>query len=163
MANDQKINKKVKNDTVAEKVTKKVEEEKKPEEDFKSKYLRALADYQNFEKRVNLEKEQIREVTTKNTLLKLLPFLDNLEKAELFVKDSGLKMVKDNFYKSLKDLGLEEVELTGKVFDPYTAEAIDIVEGKEDNKIVEVLRKGYSYKGNILRVAQVKVSKKVQN
>ena len=86
--------------------------------------------------------------------------MDNLEKAELFVNDNGLKLIRENFYKTLHDMGLEEVQILGKSFDPYLAEAIDTIEGKEDNIIIEVLRKGYKYKGKILRVAQVRVSKK---
>ncbi len=103
------------------------------------------------------------ENSVKNVLLKLLPFLDNLDQAETFVKDNGLKLIKENFFKTLHELGLEEIQVLSKEFDPYNAEAIDMVEGKEDNKVVEVLRKGYKFKDKVLRVAQVKVSKKVSN
>lgn len=143
----------------SEKLKKEVEKLKKETEDYKNKYLRALADYQNFEKRAGDEKEQISQTAIKNVLLKLLPFLDNLEKAEMFVKDSGLKMIRDNFYKTLMELGLEEIQVLEKPFDPFTAEAIDIVEGKEDNKVVDILTKGYKFKDKVLRVAQVKVTK----
>ncbi|OGK09204.1 nucleotide exchange factor GrpE [Candidatus Roizmanbacteria bacterium RIFCSPHIGHO2_01_FULL_35_10] len=144
-----------------EKLKKEVEELKKQTDDNKNKYLRALADYQNFEKRVGVDQINISKTVIKNVLLKLLPFLDNLDKAEIFIKDNGLKMVKDNFYKTLQDVGLEEIPILAKPFDPYTAEAIDIVEGKEDNKVVEIIRKGYKFNDKILRVAQVKVSKKI--
>ncbi|OGK11821.1 nucleotide exchange factor GrpE [Candidatus Roizmanbacteria bacterium RIFCSPLOWO2_01_FULL_37_12] len=160
---DQKVKKEAKPAQDIEKIKKENEELKKQIEDFKNKYLRALADYQNYEKRVKVEKDQVSQTVTKNVLLKLLPFLDNLDKAQAFVKDNGLKMIKDNFFKALQEIGLEEIQVLGKPFDPYTAEAIDIVEGKDDNIIVEVLRKGYKYKGQILRVAQAKVSKKVSN
>ena len=63
----------------------------------------------------------------------------------------------------LKEVGLEEIDLLGKDFDPIFAEAIDIIPGKEDNKVVEVLRKGYKLGDKIIRVAQVKVSKKITN
>ena len=62
----------------------------------------------------------------------------------------------------LNEAGLEEIDLLGKEFDPNFAEAIDIIPGKEDNKVVEVLRKGYKFEDKIIRVAQVKVSKKLE-
>ena len=100
-------------------------------------------------------------MANKNLLIKILPFLDNLEKAELFVNDEGLKISKDHFMQILKEAGLVEMDLMNKDFDPVYAEAIDIVEGKEDNKIVEVLKKGYMFEDKIIRIAQVKVSKKL--
>lgn len=128
-------------------------------EDFKSKYLMALADYQNLERRVGDERMELMRMANKNLMVKLLPFLDNLEKAEVFVKDEGLKISKDQFMQILKETGMEEMDLLNKDFDPVMAEAVDIVPGKEDNKVVEVLRKGYMFGDKIIRVAQVKVSK----
>jgi len=144
----------------AEKVNKDPEETKKPEEEFKHKYLRALADYQNLEKRIHDERGEFFKNANKNLILKLLPFLDSLDKAEVFIKDEGLKIVKEQFQKILQQEGLEELEVLGKEFDPYTSEVVDMVEGEKDNVVVEVLRKGYQFNGKILRVAQVKVSKK---
>ena len=63
----------------------------------------------------------------------------------------------------LKEAGLQEIEILNKDYDPICAEAIDIVEGKEDNKVVEILKKGYMFEDKIIRVAQVKVSKKISN
>ena len=130
-------------------------------EEFKNKYLRVIADYQNLEKRVGEERFELMKMANKNLLIKILPFLDNLEKAELFVKDEGLKISKDHFIQILKDAGLEEIEMMGKDFDPISAEAVELVPGKEEGKIVEVLQKGYKFEDKIIRVAQVKVSKKV--
>ncbi|MFA6533248.1 MAG: nucleotide exchange factor GrpE [Patescibacteria group bacterium] len=161
-------NKKAK--TESEKLNKKLELEKLQLEivslkqqldEFKNKYLRAIADYQNLEKRVGEERFELMKMANKNLLIKILPFLDNLEKAELFVKDEGLKISKDHFFQILKETGLKEMDLLNKDFDPIYAEAIDIVAGKEDNKVVEVLKKGYMFEDKIIRIAQVKVSKKV--
>jgi len=140
---------------------KELENLKKELEDYKNKYLRALADYQNLEKRVIEEKELIVKTANKNLILKLLPFLDALDKAEVFVKDQGLKIVKENLIKVLKEIGVEEIDVLNKPFDPMTSEAIDIVAFDKDNIVVEVLRKGYKFQDKILRVAQVKVGKKV--
>lgn len=130
-------------------------------EENKNKYLRALADYQNLEKRISEERFELMKMANKNLLVKILPFLDNLEKAEVFIKDQGLKISKEHFLQILKETGLEEINILNKDFDPVLAEAIDIVPGKEENKIVEVLRKGYKFEDKIIRVAQVKVSKKL--
>jgi len=130
-------------------------------EEFKNKYLRAIADYQNLEKRVGEERFESMKMANKNLLIKILPFLDNLEKAEVFVKDEGLKISKDHFVQILKEAGLEEIEMLGKDFDPISAEAVELVPGNAEGKIVEVLRKGYKFADKIIRVAQVKVSKKL--
>lgn len=145
----------------AEKLNQQIVSLQQQVEEFKNKYLRALADYQNLEKRVSDERFELMKMANKNLLIKILPFLDNLEKAEIFIKDKGLKISKEHFLQILKEVGLEEINLLNKDFDPNLAEAIDIVPGIEDNKVVEVLRKGYMYEGKIIRVTQVKVSKKV--
>ncbi|MEK7597528.1 MAG: nucleotide exchange factor GrpE [Patescibacteria group bacterium] len=144
-----------------ERLKQEIGELKKKLEEANNKYLRALADYQNLEKRVGEERFELMKMSNKNLLVKILPFLDNLEKAEVFVKDPGLKISKDHFFQILKEAGLEEMDLLNKDFDPNFAEAVDIVSGKEDNKVVEVIRKGYKFEDKIIRVAQVKVSKKL--
>lgn len=144
---------------VIDKFTREINILKKQAEEFKNKYLRALADYQNLEKRVSEERFELMKMANKDLLIKILPFLDNLEKAEVFVRDPGLKISKEHFLQILKEAGLEEIDLLNKDFDPNLAEAIDIVAGKEDNKVVEVLRKGYKFEDKIIRVAQVKISK----
>ena len=144
------------------KLKRELEGEKVKTEDFKSKYLRALADYQNFENRVTVQREELINSANKYLVIKLLSFLDNLDKAEVFVKDNHLKLIKDSFHKLLKDEGLKELEIKGKEYDPYTAEVIDMVEGEKENQVVDVLRKGYEMNGKVIRVAQVKVSRKVK-
>jgi len=144
------------------KLKRELEGEKVKTEDFKSKYLRALADYQNFENRVTVQREELINSANKYLVIKLLSFLDNLDKAEVFVKDNHLKLIKDSFHKLLKDEGLKELEIKGKEYDPYTAEVIDMVEGEKENQVVDVLRKGYEMNGKVIRVAQVKVSRKLK-
>ena len=148
---------------VIDKFAQEIDNLKQQAEEFKNKYLRALADYQNLEKRIDQERFELMKMGNKNLLIKIIPFLDNLEKAEVFVHDPGLKISKDHFMQILKEAGLEEMDLLGKDFDPNFAEAIDIIPGKEDNKVVKVLRKGYMFEDKIIRVAQVKVSKKITN
>lgn len=126
---------------------------------YKHSYLRALADYQNFEKRVGEQKEDFIKSASKRIITKLLPLLNNLEKAEVFVKDPGLKLIKDELEKILKEEGLEELKVLGSIYNPEYAEAVEIIDGEQDNKIVEILRKGYKLNGKVIQVAQVKVSK----
>ncbi len=129
-------------------------------ETYKKQYLRALADYHNLENRINEERERIGKRATKAFVLKLLPFLDNLEKAEVFVKDEGLGLIKNQFSKILKDEGLEEIQILGGQFNPELAEAVDVVKGEDDNIVQDVLQKGYMLDGEVVRHAQVKVTKK---
>ena len=72
-------------------------------------------------------------------------------------------MTKDHLFGILKEIGLEEIEVLNKEYDPNSAEVIDIVEGDKDNIVTEVLRKGYKLNDKILQVAQVKVSKKIKS
>jgi len=135
---------------------------KKLGEEYKSKYLRAIADYQNYERRVQDQRVEWTKNANKNVILKLLTFLDNLERAELFVKDQNLAQIKESFMKMLQSEGLAEIAVINKPYDPHTAEVVDIKEGDADNIVVAVLRKGYIYNGQLLRVAQVTVSKKAE-
>lgn len=129
---------------------------------WKDKYLRALADYQNFEKRVSVDKDELRKTANQFFIIRLLPFLDNLERAEAFVKDKNLQMIKQEFVKLLQQEGIEEIIVLEKEFDPYLAEATDMIPGEKDNFVIEVLRKGYRFQGKLIRPAQVKVSKKLE-
>ncbi len=143
-----------------EKKCEKCEEMTQQVDDFKTKYLRAIADYQNLERRVQDQRIEWTKNANKNVILKLLAFLDDLDRAEVFIKDINLSHIKDSFAKMLKAEGLEEIEVLGKEYDPYTAEVIDMKEGEADNIVLAVLRKGYTYNGQMLRIAQVTVSKK---
>ena len=130
-------------------------------EEARKQYLRALADYHNLEKRMYDVEGELGKHTVRKIMLKLLPFLDNLEKAEVFVSDPGLKLIKDQFEKTLLSEGLEEVDVLGKEFNPMEAEAVDTVPSDEDNVVAEVIQKGYQLFGKVVRPAQVKVTKRV--
>jgi len=134
--------------------------EKEVKTDYRAKYLRALADYQNYQRRMEEEMNRVSFRAKKELILKFLPFLDGLEKAESFVKDEGLKMVKKEFEKVLKAEGLEEIEILGKEFTPHLAEAVAVAQGDKDGRVVKVLRKGYLWQGEVIRPAQVEVSRK---
>jgi molecular chaperone GrpE len=140
-----------------------LEEEKKQKDDFKNSYLRALADYKNLEHRINSERANMRDYVKRQVIEEFLPVLDTMSQAEIFIKDPGLKMVSNAFTQTLKNLGVQEMELLGTEFDPHFAEAVEAVEGPEDNIIVEVLQKAYAMNGQVIRPGRVKVSKVAQS
>lgn len=129
-------------------------------DEYKDKLLRALADYHNLEKRVSEERQELGKRAVQSFILRVLPFLDNLEQAEVFVKDKGLELVKNSFVELLAREGLTKIEVLNKEYDIHSAEAVDLVEGEKDNMVVEVVRNGYMFNGQIIRPAQVRVSKK---
>lgn len=126
--------------------------------DWKSKYLRALADYQNLEKRTQQEKQQIRKYAAETVTARLLPALDTLTKASTHIKDTGLELALKELSAVLAEQGVEKIEVVGKPFDPHRMECIEVVAGA-DNIVIEELLPGYRLHDKILRVAQVKVGK----
>jgi len=129
-------------------------------EEMKVKYLRALADYQNLEKRAAQARKEAFDLGSLVVVENFLPFLDNLEKAEVFIKDPGLKMIKDQLLQTLKQIGLKKIELLGTKYDPHKAEVIEVVDGKEDDEVVEEVESGFMFGDKIVRIAKVKVSRK---
>ena len=127
-------------------------------EEYKNKYLRALADYQNLEKRMAQQMGQMRRRANRSLLIQFLDILDNIEAAELFLKDEGLKLVKEKFIAVLRNEGVEEIDVLGKEYDPYLAECTEVVTGNKDNIVSAVVQKGYKQQEEVLRPAKVKVA-----
>lgn len=137
--------------------TKKENENKNKELD--EKYLRALADYQNLEKRVDREKENFVKFANAVLILKMIPVLDNLERANEHLKDQGIELVIKQFKDALSSEGVKEIEAKGSQFDPQLHEAIEKVSGDE-GKVMEVLEKGYLMGEKVIRPAKVKIGGK---
>lgn len=133
----------------------------KEAEEWKNKYLRVLADYQNLEKRTQSEKTEIRKYAAEVVIARMLPTVDTLEKAKAHLKDAGLDLAYKELESVLTDLGVSKIEVTGKEFNPHEMECIEVVAGPE-NVVVDELLPGYRYHDKIIRVAQVKVGKQVQ-
>lgn len=131
-------------------------------EEWKNKYLRVLADYQNLDKRANEEKQEIRKFAAEVVLMRLLPALDTLSKAKAHLQDTGLDLSYKEFETALSELGIVKIDVMGKEFNPHEMECIDVSEGPE-NKVIEELLPGYKLHDKIIRVAQVKVGKKMPN
>lgn len=130
------------------------EEKAELEENWK----RALADYQNLQKRFAKEKKNVVEFANSVLIMRLFPILDNLEIMEKHSDEEGLRMIIKEFKGVLEDEGVKQIEVEGKDFDSETMEAIESVEGKP-GKVVEVIRKGYKFKNKVLRPAEVKVGR----
>ncbi len=135
-------------------------------QDTQVQLKRALADYANLQRRIEQDKLQIADHLKSMFIVKLLPILNNLEVSlKVLAKEAsagarqGLEISINQFKKILRDWGVEEIKTEGD-FDPQLHEAIEVVEGKEENKITQVLEKGYRLGDKILRPARVKVEKR---
>lgn len=130
--------------------------------DWKNKYMRALADYKNLEKRATEEKLEVRKYAAEVVIARILPTLDTLAKAKAHIQDSGLDLAYKELETALTEFGVVRIEVIGKQFNPHEMECIEVAAGK-DNEVVEELLPGYRLHDKIIRVAQVKVGKKLQN
>lgn len=119
---------------------------------------RTRADFENFRKQVEVQKANERRAAKFATVTKLLPLLDDLDRAVATYEE--LKPLEKSLAKSLKDLELEKVASgEGAEFDPDVHDAV-MVEGEGEKEVVaETLRPGYYYEGEVLRPAMVKVKK----
>lgn len=150
------------------KKTKKLEEElaaaRKDAEELNEKYLRMLAEYDNFRKRSAKEREGIYADAYADALTSILPVLDNLERAESCKESDalakGLELTLRSFRETLAKMGVEEIEAEGKPFDPNFHNAVMHVEDDAfgESEIVEVLMKGYKKGDKVIRYSMVKVA-----
>jgi len=142
-----------------EELNKQIADLKQQVEEANGNWKRALADYQNLERRMAEQKDGWISFASESLISKLLPVLEHLEKAGEHLKNEGLNIALKQLTDLLKKEGLTEVPAMGEEFDPIQHECIETTEGKENNKIVEVFAKGYKLNNKLLRPARVKVSK----
>lgn len=143
------------------------QEETVSKEEYSSlydKYLRVIAEFDNYKKRTQKEKEEIYSIAKADVVMSLLPVIDNFERAEKFSNDEsieeGMALIKKQFAEFLKKIGVEEIEAENKLFDPNLHNAV-LHEDREDlpeNTVVEVLQKGYRLGEKVIRHAMVKVA-----
>ena len=126
---------------------------------LRDQLARVLADYDNLKRRVEVDKSNFEKLANLRLVMKLLPVLDVLKKAQEHVKDSGIAVTIKEFEEALKQEGIEEIIVkVGDEFNPETQEVIEVLPGKEDNKISEILLSGYKFtNGPVVRHAKVKV------
>ncbi len=144
--------------------------EKKPSaeqqvKEANDKYLRLMAEYDNYRKRSQKEREALYGDIKADVLNKFLPVYDNLVRAldqptedEAYRK--GVEMIMAQFNKTMENLGVTEIESVGQPFDPNLHNAVMHVEDetKGENEIVEVFQKGFKLGEKVIRFAMVKVA-----
>ncbi len=135
------------------------------EEAWQEKYVRLYAEFQNFKKRSERDRAQIYQMANEDLIKDLLTVIDNLERA-LVQEDTadkglldGIRLVHKQYIDILTKHGLSAIDPIGCEFDPREHQAImmEEKEGFKQNQVTEVLQKGYSLKGKVLRPAMVKV------
>lgn len=113
---------------------------------------RALADYQNLIRRTQEDRAKFIKMANQDLVLALLQPLDHLGMAVEQLQDKGLNLAFDQLWRSLKEFGLEPIEVTGQKFDVNTMEA---AEGSQGDKVVKVVRPGYKLNGMVVQHAKV--------
>ncbi len=126
---------------------------------------RLMAEFDNFKKRTSKEREMLYSSILGDVVCKLLPVLDNLEKAESAeTQDTnykqGIDLVLKQYLDVLKSLGVEQIESVGKTFDPELHEAVSTVQDETlgEKEIKEEFRKGYKLGDKVIRHAMVIVA-----
>lgn len=119
---------------------------------------RTRADFENFRKQVEIQKENEKKSVKLATVYKVLPLLDDLDRA--FLSYDELKPLNKSFEKTLTELGLAKIDSSSGVeFNPDLHEAV-MVEGEGEKEVIkETLRPGYYYEGEVIRPAMVKVER----
>jgi len=137
-------------------------------EELQNRLLRLQADFENFRRRTNIEKEQLSTFVTANVVGKFLKVLDNFERAEASVEKGdnvdavvdGMKKIRRQFEDAFKDLNVEEIEAQNAKFDPNIHEAVMRGHNPElDDEIVDmVFEKGYKLGDKVIRHSKVRVN-----
>lgn len=133
------------------------------------RYLRLMAEYDNFRKRTIREKEDIIRTATEELMKNLLPILDNLDRAtehrnsQLSLEEyaKGVTLIEDQLRATLSKAGLEQMDVVGSPFDPEKHDAIMQMESKdhEAGTVINVVEKGYMLSGKVIRHPKVIVSR----
>lgn len=148
---------------------KKIEELEQKAAEHQDKYLRAVAELENYKKRSAKERLESVKFANEALLRDILPLVDSMDRAlehacnsdDFEAFKTGLKLVQDQLLCCLGKHGVEKIEALGKDFDPHIHEAMLQVEGKEhqDNKVMSEFEKGYLLHGRLLKPAKVSVCK----
>jgi molecular chaperone GrpE len=138
-------------------------------EETKDKFLRGLADFDNYRKRVTRERAQLTKCANEDLIKRLLDVVDNIERALDAASESedfdgfkkGMELIYDHLKGILTKEGLCPIVCLGEPFDPNYHEAVMALEkeGHESDKVVEEVQKGYMLDGRVIRPSKVVVSK----
>ena len=148
---------------------KEIEKLRQEVQEWREKYLRQVAEFENFRKRKDREVEEFWKIANAELIKKLLPILDDMERSlESAKKDrnfealvQGVELVYKSFLKILESEGVTSIPAKGQEFDPEVHEALMQLEqeGVAPNTVIEEHQKGYKFGKKILRPAKVIVSK----
>lgn len=151
-----------------EKANAKIKELEEKIDEYENRYVRLRADFDNFRRRVDLDKQASEKYRAQHLITNLLPAIDNFERALQMASEDeqtkqllqGMEMVYRNILEALKKEGVEPIEALGKEFDPHYHQAIMQAqeEDVESNIIVEEFQKGYILKDRVIRPSMVKVN-----
>lgn len=135
-----------------------------------NKYLRLYAEFENYKKRTNRDKEELIKYGNESLIYELLTVIDNLEMALKHSSGNtsssglvqGVEITYKELIKTLEKFGLSVIEADGKPFDPSVHHAMSQIERDDidENIIIEEYRKGYKLKDKVIRPSLVAVSKK---
>ena len=149
-------------------LTEQLEQARKQSEDYLDRLRRSMAEFDNFRKRTEKEKEQEKTKGVLEVVSTVLPLLDNFERALASIPEEekqnatakGVEMMYNQFVSALKAIGVEEIPAEGEPFDPNKHNAVTHIkdEKMDENIVCEVFQKGYSYKGQVVRYSMVKVA-----
>ena len=143
-------------------------EEPSAEEQESERYMRLMAEFQNFKRRAAREKSDIHAFANERIVGDLLPVLDNFERAldtetdDLEAYAKGMQLIFEQLKTALDKAGLKEIEALGLDFDPNVHNAVmtDNTEEYDNDKISKVLQKGYKLNDKVIRPSMVAVNKK---
>ena len=143
-------------------------EEASAEEQESERYMRLMAEFQNFKRRAAKEKSDIHAFANERLIGDLLPVMDNFERAlETETEDTeayakGMQLIFEQMKTALEKAGLKEIEALGLDFDPNVHNAVmtDNTEEYENDKISKVLQKGYKLNDKVIRPSMVAVNKR---
>jgi molecular chaperone GrpE len=152
-------------------INKKLEEKEKEATANYDKYLRSIAELDNYRKRAAREKADIIKFGKEDIIRDILPFVDSLDRAlehstgDVQAFKDGVALIQEQLLSCLKKHGVERIETAGMDFDPNFHEALMQTESDqhEDNKIVSEMGKGYLLNGRLLRPSKVCVCKNKEN
>lgn len=160
-------NKEEKKETEESAETETEETEQTAEEQESERYMRLMAEFQNFKKRAAKEKTDIHAYANEKLMNELLPVLDNFERAletkteEVESYAKGMELIFNQMKTALENHGLKEIESLGETFDPNKHSAVmnEETDEYESGKICKVLQKGYELNGKVIRPTMVSVAK----
>ena len=136
-------------------------------DELKDKNLRQMAEFENYRRRTEKEKQAMFETGAKSVIEKLLPVVDNFERGLGALKEEekgafsdGMQMIYKQLMDELEKLEVKPIEAVGKEFDPNLHNAVMHVDDEElgENVVAEELQKGYMYRENVVRHSMVKVA-----